>query len=306
MPGFVENPSDIINRSKQNQSMANSTLRFPTTDIPYKMLMNFVSYDYQSYGLGNNSYTNKVNGGTVILPLPLQLNDITGVEAGQASVGLLGAAIIEAFNSVSSMGSSSGPAGSGTAGILDSVYKMKNMLSQNFGSDVEAIFNNPGATTLGVAAEFATLGGTTTASVLQGRAANPYDTVKFSGVKLKTHNFNWRLSPANLEESEVIKNIIRTIKNKSLPTYASTTVGGNTQTGAHAMLNYPNLAMISFLGINQDYYYKLKPSMITNVTVRYNSGDQLNVFKGGKPVIVELGIELSEVNIHTSADYPLQ
>lgn len=298
MPGFVENPSDVINRSKQNQSMSGSTLRFPTTDIPYKMLMNFVSYDYQSYGLGNNSYTNKVNGGTVILPLPLQLNDITGIEAQQDSLGMLSNAIIEAIKGIPDL--------SNEDSSISAAGKIYEVLSQEFGKDVANMQKDPNSILSGVISNAMTLGKSSTASVLQGRAANPYDTIKFSGVKLKTHSFSWRLSPANSEESDLIKNIIRTIKNKSLPSYASTTVGGNTQTGAHAMLNYPNLAMISFLGINQDYYYKLKPSMITNVTVRYNSGDQLNVFKGGKPVIVELGIELSEVNIHTSTDYPLQ
>jgi hypothetical protein len=284
MPGFIENPSDVIARSRQNSQVGSISLRFPKSEsIPYTMLLNFQEYRYQAQ---SSSSLQKIDGGTVVLPLPLQLTDTTEVVASSASLGILKAGIVEATRAV------------GEEATNPDTFT--NYLS-GLGTTVSNLYNEITTDPRGTLSDLTAAGGTTVGSILTGKVANPFETMEFKGVNLKKHAFNWRLSPSNSADSDAIKDIITYIKKNTLPSYNNTAIPGST--GQHALLNYPKLAMISFLGIDQNYYYRLKPAMITSFNVRYNGGEQLNVFKGGKPVVVELAMELTEVNIHTSEDY---
>jgi hypothetical protein len=128
-----------------------------------------------------------------------------------------------------------------------------------------------------------------------------FETVQFKGVRLKQHAFNWRLSPANQTDSERLRAVINKIKANILPAYIG--VSGPAQYGTHALLQYPKIAFISFYGIDQEYYYKLKPAIITQFSARYNGGEQLNIYKGGKPAVVDISMELTEMTSHSTEDY---
>jgi len=298
MPNFVENPANVIARSRGNSTTAVSSLRFPASDaIPYVMLMNFKEYRYsENIGLGTENFANEVSKGSIVLPLPLQLRDSVGIEASSVSGSI--AAITSTITD-----------GDGYQGGTDFLSSL-----QYYSKVIEAVATAGAAATanlkgpiaavatglLGGAAVAANQGGGTTGSLLLGQAINPFETMEFKGVKLKSHSFNWRLSPSSSNDSDALRDIIKEIKKNILPAYVG---AAGPAALAHALLKYPNLAMITFLGINQDYYYKLKPCMITGFDVRYNGGEQLNVFKGGKPVVVELSLEMTEVQIHTSGDY---
>lgn len=298
MPNFVENPANVIALSRKNSITAGSTIRFPVSEnIPYLMLMNFKEYKYsENIGLGTENYMNEISKGSIVLPLPLQLRDSVGIEASSVSGTI--AAIGSTFTDVGGY--------QGGTDFLSSI--------QYYSKAIEAIAtaSAAGASNLkgpwagiatagfGIIAAGANQAGGTTGSLLLGQAVNPFDTMEFKGVKLKSHSFSWRLSPSNSDDSNALRDLIKEIKKNILPSYVG---AAGPAALAHALLKYPNLAMITFLGINQDYYYKLKPCMVTGFDVRYNGGEQLNVFKGGKPVVVELSLELTEVQIHTSGDY---
>ena len=293
MAGFVESPSDIIAKSRRNGQVGTTIHKFPRSEaIPYMMILGFKEYSYASVAADAGG-ENVVNAESIVLPLPMQLNDATNIEASSADAGL--ANIVNALGNPLSQGESlTADARYYADFIQKTALAVGGSLATSDKLGLKALGGLIGAG--GVAAG---IGTGTTGSLLSGAAINPYETMEFKGVKLKTHSFTWRLSPSSKEDSDAIKDIVKTIKMNILPSYIAVTGVGS----AHNLLKYPKLALVSFLGIDQEYYYKLKPAMITSFNVRYNGGEQLNVFKGGKPVVVELAMELTEVNIHTSADY---
>jgi hypothetical protein len=302
MPNFVENPAGVIAAARRNSVTAGSNFRFPASEsIPYVMLMNFKEYNYsENIGLGTENFANETSKSSIVLPLPLQLRDSVGIEA--TSVGGFETTIAAIASTAFNGGYQSG----------DSVLSNARFYAAAIAAAAAGAAKAAGSAKKGgkiarigeaIASTVATVGAagaTTIGSLLSGQAINPFETMEFKGVKLKTHSFNWRLSPSSEKDSESLRDIIKEIKRNILPSYIG---AAGPSALAHALLKYPNLAMISFLGINQDYYYRLKPCMITGFDVRYNGGEQLNVFKGGKPVVVELSLELTEVQIHTSEDY---
>lgn len=294
MAGFVESPSDIIARSRRNGQVGTTIHKFPRSEaIPYMMILGFKEYSYASVAADAGG-ENVINKESIVLPLPMQLNDATNIEASSADAG-----IANIVNALGNRDYSQGDSGTADARYYaDFIQKTALAVGGSL-----ATSDKPGLKALGgligAGGVAAGIGTGTTGSLLSGAAINPYETMEFKGVKLKTHSFTWRLSPSSKEDSDAIKDIVKTIKMNILPSYIAVTGVGS----AHNLLKYPKLALVSFLGIDQEYYYKLKPAMITSFNVRYNGGEQLNVFKGGKPVVVELAMELTEVNIHTSADY---
>jgi hypothetical protein len=123
-------------------------------------------------------------------------------------------------------------------------------------------------------------------------------TLRFEGVNLKSHTFNWSLSPESEEEAEQLKNLINFIRQRMLPTYADP---DGQSSLSRTLLNYPSLVDIYFTGINQEYFYYFKPCMIQNFTTDYTpNGVTLN--RGGRPSFINMTMQLSEARIHTAAD----
>lgn len=301
------NPNTVIGYNKARiLSTPGEVLKFPQEDIPYKMLLSFTKYSFATSAAlitGGNNQANMVKNpaGSVVLPLPLQLNDSTNVNATVTSAtyaqmlnnfGENGLNNTGAFNSVDDWvlyaDLMSKAALAGGAGLVKK------------GSDPK----KPNVTTafagelLGAVGAAVQLGLSDQSQIYGGWAMNPFETMQFKGVDLKTHSFSWKLSPSSVTESNILRDIINKIKANMLPTYYDTTAKS-----AHSILNYPAIANISFYGIDQNYYYMLKPCMITDFNISYNGGDQLNIYRGGKPAVIELQMKLTEMTIHTADDY---
>jgi hypothetical protein len=131
-----------------------------------------------------------------------------------------------------------------------------------------------------------------------GSTVNPKASLAFEGVELKQHSFSWTLIPRNENDSEIIRAIIRTLKQNSLPTY-QTFAGTNFK----AYLKYPSIVDMYLLGVNPEYFVKFKSAMIRSVNVEYGSTGIVSIMKGGKPGNVTLTIDLVELDIHTAEDY---
>ena len=72
---------------------------------------------------------------------------------------------------------------------------------------------------------------------------------------------------------------------KSLPAVEG--VDGS-PTLARAFLKYPSVVDMYLLGIDEGYWMKFKPCMISNVSVDYGGGGLVSIIKGGKPAAVNL------------------
>lgn len=300
MAGFVEQPENVI-QSNKAAYRPKKALMFPEDLGAHCMVLNFETYNYATTGA---TTVNSVTGESIILPIPGNLSDDMSIDAQSGDLGMTGALAQSLFNNpggtvddiVGGLKSTFDNIKAGVAGGATGV-DVGDTLKEALGNYAAfAKFLGRGALdTLFPGAGLA-------ANQISGTAVNPYSTIDFNGVRLKTHSFNWTFSPKSENESNKLRDIIKTIKRKSLPRYESV-AGATDGTFSRALLTYPNLVNISFQGINQDYYYKFKKCMIQNFNVSYNSGNQLQVFEGGKPVVVTASMQLIEAAIHTSNDY---
>ena len=130
-----------------------------------------------------------------------------------------------------------------------------------------------------------------------GNTVNPHVALKFDGVDLKQHTFNWQLSPRSEAEARQLKDLLQFVKARMLPAYA---LNGESSV-SRALLTYPNLVDIFFTGIDQNYFYYFKPVMINTFTTDFTpQGLALN--KGCRPSFINCTMTVTEAQIHTRSD----
>lgn len=129
-----------------------------------------------------------------------------------------------------------------------------------------------------------------------GTAINPKSSLTFEGMNLKDFTFEWTLAPTEEQDSFMIRDIIRLLKQNILPSYG---VGTITKRG---MLNYPSTVDIYLLGVDTDYFMQFKTAMIGNMSVNYTPND-LSILRGGRPASIDLSLSFTEMDIHTAEDY---
>lgn len=295
---FFSGPaSDTYNRNR-DAAQVGGVIRYPHTLPKHGMMFQFIDYKYSdAVGAG---LVNRIpnTSGAIVLPLPTELTDTQSIGVNADALGATGALGADMFkDGIPDLKNAGGKAvewvtqalGMAKDSSIDDVSEMllstANLASKFFGRmALDSIA--PG---LGLAADNVT-----------ATAVNPHATINFNGVPLKMHTFSWTLSPSNPSESATVSRIIKTIKQKSLPTYND--LLGDTVL-KRAILNYPSLVQIELLGVDQEAFYKFKPAMIMNIGVSYGSGGSIPVAKGGKPAVVTLSLSLIEATIHTSEDY---
>lgn len=266
-----------------------SELSYPSSPAAHNIVLAFQEYSYTASGGGPIRPSSDVTG-AVVLPLPTNLQDSYSVQIGGYELGATGVLAADALGN---------GAGQTMNSVLEDIRAIGTDLSA--GANTNEILSNANA-----AARFFgrnaldTIGiGSGAFDVGTGTAVNPHVALKFDGVDLKNHNFNWILSPKNEEEARRIRDIIRYIKQQMAPAYqidgAQTAVGRN-------LLQYPSLVNISFVGVNQDYFYYFKPAMISSFTANYSpNGVALN--RGGRPAVVNISMAVTEARIWTREDF---
>lgn len=283
-------------------------LSFPKDIGEHGMLLNFSKY---SFGALGNITGQRV--GSILLPIPANISETYSIENGPESLQLLGTLGAEALtgninleNTLNSLGDT------GDSALLSNPtaaanFFMQSGLAATATGAVGAAAGRFGGGVLGVLAGQGAAGSAlgSALGVASGTALNPHTTVMFRGMNLRQHSFEWTFSPKSSSEGETLRRIIRAIKKNSLPSYQA--AGGSTSGTAldRVLLRYPNVVDISFVGLDQAYFYAFKTCMITQVQVDYSS--QGNAFfagdTGSKPVMVKFTLSLIESKIHTADDF---
>jgi len=288
----------VIDQRKQNLNTS-SDLYFPSTIGHHAMILNFKDYAY-----GGSAHAAIVGQDSIVLPLPKQLQDNLNIKVGSDELGILGSLTAEASSGATSVASLT-DARSKLAGMFGAAQKEGEDTIGDIGSIADGL-NLAADSALFLAR--AGLGGIAPdiakgISAGTGTAVNPYATLVFSGVDLKVHNFEWLLSPDTPDEAETLQKIIKTIQRHVTPEMdgvAGSSVSKSTL--ARGLLRYPSMVDCFFHGIDQNYFYKLKTSMISQFNVDYTpNGIALN--RGGRPSAVRITMVMTEAAIHTKADY---
>jgi hypothetical protein len=126
-----------------------------------------------------------------------------------------------------------------------------------------------------------------------GNTPNPHQVVTFNGVNLRTFNFNWRISPNNIKESETLKNFIITMKKRTLPK----------KSGFNLLLDYPSIAKIVIKPDTINNLFRFRNFFIDSFAVNYAPNGSLTFHKDEMPSDVEISMVLREFDIQTSNDY---
>jgi hypothetical protein len=315
-------------------------LQWPSASFPHGIQMIFKKYDYKNIVSGSrvgnlssaaaaasaaDNTTSTTQWRTaeqrraveseafvLELPIPKSLTDSTGVQ-----ISSFERSFIEEFLVSSGLEVANDP--------LGTAKKLGNAIA----GGTQAILTGKGGDVIGGDAgkTFARLIGTLGTSVLgglgigeksigaaMGSVTNPLTTLHFSGVDLRSFTFDWQLYPANPQEADSIRDIVKKVKAKILPKVQGLVPSNETEAGrtaaqftassiGKAYLEYPSVVYINLLGVNEDHYPKFKPCLCSNITINYAEGNVLTVAEGGVPMGISIQMAFQELEIQTAEDY---
>lgn len=269
---LIQPVADAMARGSNRQNYG--VYSFPSTLGPHAMVINFSEYNYdRGAGVANRRVAD-----SIVLPIPTNIIDSFNINVNGTELGAAGAAAAESSGAVLDAISGAGTMTDATASFYQAL--------QTTGAGASMLLRE--------VAEGLDTGVIRGAEVGTGVANNPHLALTFEGVALKQHSFSWTLAPESPTDSENLKNIIRKFKQNILPTFKG---------GTRAFFQYPKVADIFFLGSEPGYLYFFKSCLVSNFDVNYAGGGEPAFLEGGRPAVVNMNLNLTEMDIHTAEDY---
>ena len=245
------NPTDAL-AAQQNSS---GILRYPLDAATYYMALFICQYVAPSVQAGATA--NLIQ--TIGLPIPTKMIDAQSIELNanhRSFVVQVAQQMYQQWAAVSQQGKNPGSVwGSEQAGqIASTIGQAGEAAGEHTITDLENVL----------------LGGAGTAfDQAMGIAKNPSMTIDLNSQNFKEHNLFWKFSPISSAESAMLKRIINTLKNYSLPAINSTPY----------FLNYPCMVLPMYIP-NQSQLYEFKYCLISSVTVDWNSAGTAAFYTG--------------------------
>jgi hypothetical protein len=229
---------------------------------------------------------------TIQLPIPSNIGDTNQVNWGDDSLNPLAAFSAEQFNKF--LGSAG--FGGGIQGLItNTINTGKAVLTQGGGQD---LIKNQFTSSL-----INSLGANTSPEGLLSRASgsvlNPNLELLFSGVNLRSFQFDFDFAPRDEKESNVVKEIIRIFKISMAPR-----TGSNIE-GAGLFIKAPNVFLLKYKSGNQDHPYlnKFKPCALTSMGMNYTGSGSYATYADKTPVHMKLSLSFTELNPIYNEDY---
>jgi len=210
---------------------------------------------------------------TILLPIPLSLQDSFNAEVANPALDLLGNDPSQIAKAGESM----------TKKLADEIKGGQFSVAKAMELATKAAALAPGVSDTGVGR---------LAQSIEGIVRNPHLTTIFEGMRLKTYQFTWRLSPQSAKEADTLANIVTTLKRAMHPSIAA---------GGFA-LDYPYLAEVQFLDLNTGVIPEVRSSFITSLSINGNGTGIPAFYKDGQPVAIDLQLSFQEINIQTRED----
>ena len=322
-------PEEAIAASEFENASTATYIKFPNKPFPHSMLLVFEKYDYSGFASGFDTQLTNTTGAqssinpnrqsgiglrstsSIELPFPKQLTDTTGLiynnmqqnpliegltqRLAAYSKGTGGGTIGDIPGQIQGIGADAAKAFSGMGGGTGAaITSMANRIAKTNNSDAAS-------TAMYLLQKYLPENIGKSVNLAAGQVLNPRETIAFEGVSLKTHSFTWDLYPSNKKDSARIQDIIKHMKAAILP--KTRNLGPADNGIKSAFLQFPQVCKIYLIGINEDFYMKSKPAMVTNMTVDYGAGGNLAIMAGGVPAGVSISITLQELQIETAHDY---
>lgn len=257
-------------------------LRFPQETIQFGTLFRFVKYDYQNQKT-NTKFISSMNGASIALPLPVQLQMALGLSYAGVDTGILGF---------------SAKAGAQFADNIKSAVEQEGKAAATVaaGNGIEALNDagNIAQYALRKMAANKLLGGAAGEAAIDqmlGNVINPFNVATFRNVQSRAYTLSFNLIATSQAESDQIKQICDAFMYHSLP-YKSE--GSAEVQGQTFFLNMPDEVEICYFGTQ--YLYQFARAAITSVTVDYAPLGQPSFFGASKaPTMVTLNLGIQEI-----------
>lgn len=269
-PKFAETAFKASERLKgQNEGGESSNVfQFPQQQMAYYTKLEFNKYVRPTPQVAPTLELKH----TVILPVPKDLEESLNVRLSQDDAGM-GAGIVTALTNAAN-----------GADVVDEAVPLI----------VQAAAKKLNDLTKGQAGQIA------------GAIPNPYVTLMFNGVDLRSFTFTWKFAPRNVTESEMLRAIIQLFKASALPTYSSTA----------GVLQYPLMCKMTLMAQDKSWdgtetfkegshpIIGFKHALIENVTVNHSPNGIPSFFAGTSlPTFYQVSITLKEIEYFTAEDY---
>jgi hypothetical protein len=241
---------------------------------------------------GTEKNSNKKPKQTIQLPIPANIGDTNQVNWGDDSFNPLAAFGAEQIGK----GLTSGNILKGMADAYSNTINTgKEVLTKGGGQDlISKYFQSQLVNSLGA--------NTTPEGLLSrasGNVLNPNLELLFSGVNLRSFQFDFDFAPRDEKESNVVKEIIRIFKISMAPK-----TGSNTE-GAGLFIKAPNVFLLKYKSGSQDHPYlnKFKPCALTSMGMNYTGSGSYATYADKTPVHMKLSLSFTELNPIYNEDY---
>ena len=246
-----------------------------------------------------------INAGTILLPIPAQLQDSNNVVYGDSKLNGLAAAGVSALETtMTEVGQSLG--GGGNFDLTGQADKFSEALRTGFGNDNQsALANAADLVTKKLAAEAVNIfGANVTPNQLlargNGEILNPNMELLFSDVTIRNFRFSFKLTPRNRKEAEQVKLIIRAFKRNMAPQ-----AQGGVANGSQFFLRTPNIFKLRYRSGNKDhpFLHKFKQCFLTDMQTTYTADGVYSTYEDGTPVSMQMDLSFKELQPIYDIDY---
>ena len=286
--------------------IGNSYISAPGDDNRY------VRGNFQTNRAGRRSsrkLSNKplINAGTILLPIPANLQDTNNVRYDTSSLNGLAAAGIGA---VTTAIGGKGNAATSIGGAIDNfgkgINEFKDNLSEGLGNNAEAVATD--IINKQIAASAVNIfGANVTVNQLlargNGEVINPNMELLFGGPTLRNFRFNFKLTPRNEKEAEQVKLIIRAFKRNMAPQAQ----GGTLDSGTW-FLKTPNVFKLRYRSGRNDhpFLHRFKQCFLSDMQVTYTGEGVYATYDDKTPVSMILDLSFKEIEPIYDIDYDVR
>tara|TARA_B100001250_G_scaffold299922_1_gene261559 strand:- start:1976 stop:2971 length:996 start_codon:yes stop_codon:yes gene_type:complete len=220
----------------------------------------------------------------IILPIPQNIKDSNGASWGESKLNDFAAwglnKVGDAMNSETGMELLKSP-GSSFSEIKDAAIGTRGGAIANYGKLVMAA---SAANALGANV---TIGGLL--SRVSGQVINQNLEMVFSGVTVRSFNFGWDLVPRSIDEAQVVKKILRTLKLASSAKMHKDNLG---------FLNAPDIFRIKYMkgGKAHPFLNRFKSCALESINVNYTGSGTYATYPDGTPVHMKMDLTFKELN----------
>ena len=247
-----------------------------------------------------------INAGTILLPIPSQLQDTNNVVYGDSKMnGLAAAGVQLAADSMKTLGEQIANAENPDLSKEADTFRTQLRRNLGGGKGSEAMLVAGDIVTKKLAAEAVNIfGANVTVNQLLARGTgeilNPNMELLFSDVTIRNFRFSFKLTPRNPKEAEQVKLIIRAFKRNMAPQ-----AQGGVSGSGNFFLRAPNVFKLRYRSGAKDHPFlnKFKQCFLTDMQTTYTGDGVYSTYDDGTPVSMQLDLSFKELQPIYDIDY---